>query len=302
MDVVFRRKCCHLAYEFPLDVQGSERTTASVRRLTSVSGRNSESSPFPPSWPHITVENLTHACLVTNRGQPMLLWQSWVAGVLPNRRDDRFKTYSGSGAALVQASGAEVSSQLRGGKPTDSVLHPFKPETERRDRRVRQTRAATKATHREAPMDKCWALFRRRAEASSEATTRDLPTFLYLSASQPASQLVRMGDGLYYNSSSSRSRMNSLMAIWRKYRRGSCNCHSVFLICEFEAERKTGGITTVKKGGRTEWVYILRTGLSRPRLCTIALCLFSFLTWSLLELFGTVRWCCSTGSVSCSTT
>lgn len=70
---------------------------------------------------------------------------------LSSRRADPFKTYSGSGAALVRASGAEVSSQLRGGKPTDSVLHPFKPEAERRIRGVSQTRAAATATHREAP-------------------------------------------------------------------------------------------------------------------------------------------------------
>lgn len=193
-------------------------------------------------------------------------------------RDDRFKMYSGSGAALVRASkqGWSVEPTARRqtnrqrpspcSNPELSALSgdSVKPGQQRQQHTGKPT------------IDKCWALCRRRAEASSDAKVdnKRSSNFFFVSVCQPA-----RADGgwapVQQQQQQSRSRMNSLMAVWRKYRRRRrrrrrrpSNCHGVVLICEFAAETKTGGITRVtrEKRGTNRVSLHLRTGLSRPRL------------------------------------
>lgn len=87
----------HLAYTFPLDVEGGERTTVSLRRLVSVSCRNFRVSTVPAE---LTPNYCWKPQLRLSRDEPR---PTHVPVTEPSsRRDGRFKTYSGSGAAPVR--------------------------------------------------------------------------------------------------------------------------------------------------------------------------------------------------------
>lgn len=198
-----------------MDVQGRERNTASVCRQARC--RNSDSLLFLPDWPpkyhwKIPVTVVLWRVAVTKRS----------CDKVPDAKG-HFKTYSGSGVALARASGAEVSSQLRGGKPTDSV----------------QTRswapcAGRQSTAGQPHMEECWAPFQCRAEASFEAEVDKKGSsnfFFFLSVCQPASQC-----GWGMGSITTAATEAAWTPQWL-FTGGALFCNCVVLICEFAEKR-----------------------------------------------------------------
>lgn len=154
--------------------------------------------------------------------------------------------YSGSGAALLLAAGWSVEPTAR--RQTNRCRpSPFKLRAWTSSPLFVGTNSGSGRQGR--VMEKCWALpkVRRQIRGSKwRWKTRDPPTFICLPARADGGWARRQQH-------QSRSRMNSLMAVWRKYRRRRPNnCHGVIKFA-VRPGKKIGK----HKGKRSEWVFTL---------------------------------------------